>query len=364
MKLSRLVALIFLVALTSSCTEDQRAWLGRFFKVGVGGNAVPVAVEQVAVQERQGYIVTPATLQPSEQVEVRLPFEAHVERVFVNGGEPVKAGTVLCKLSDEDINLRLASLRAELREVLSNLERSQYFLRNRDRLLEEGRIDRTQYDNLDAEVTTAENTAEKLRTQITQTEAQIGNLTVTSPIAGIVQSKSAAPGLVIPEKQPLFVITRVDPIYVVFALAPYEAKTVRAGMPVTVRFRELPGESVTATVASVGTSINPDTGRFDVVAQIANPAGAYKVGMGAQVEFAGAETQKYFSVPAEAVITDNRRHYVFTVANGLAHKVPVVVREIKNDYAEIIEGLVERDLVIVKGNKQLKEGTVVDIWGR
>lgn len=363
MKSLRFFPIVFLL-LFCSCTEDQRAWLGRFFKVGGGGNAVPVAVEQVVVQERQGSVIAPATLMPSEQVEVRLPFEVHVERVFVNVGDAVKPGTLLCKLSDEDINMRLASLRAELREAQANLEKNTYFLRNRDRLMEEGRIDRSQYDNLDAEVTANESAVDKVRAQITQSETQAGNVTVTSPIAGVVQARNVAPGLVIAEQQPLFVVTKVDPISIVFALAPYEAKTVRPEMPVTVRFRELPGDAVTALITLVGSSINPETSRFNVTAQIANPNGTYKVGMAAQVEFAGLEKQKYFSVPAETVITDNRRHYVFTVANGLAHKVPVVVREIKNEYAEIIEGLVEGDLVVVKGNKQLKEGTVVDIWGR
>jgi len=101
-----------------------------------------------------------------------------------------------------------------------------------------------------------------------------------------------------------------------------------------------------------------------VAAQIPNPTGSYKMGMAAQVEFASAEKQKYFRVPSEAVITDNRRHYVYTVSMGTAHKIPVVMRDMKDDYAEIIEGLVEGDLVVVKGNKELKEGAVVDIWRR
>jgi RND family efflux transporter MFP subunit len=363
MKAWRQVALIFLVALVCSCTEDQRAWLGHFFKAGKG-SAVPVVVEQMVAQERQGMVIVPAVLRPSDRVEVTLPDEAHIEKVFVNVGDGVKQGTLLCRLSEEDVGLKLASLRAELREAQANLEKNQYFSRNRDRLLEEGRIDRNQYDNLDSEVNGNEAAVDRLRADIAQLEAQTTNVNVTSPIAGIVQAKYAGPGLVIQEKQPLFVITKIDPISVVFALAPYEAKTVRPDMPVTVRFVELPGEAVTAAVKSVGTAINQETGRFDVTAQIPNPNGTYKVGMAAQVEFAGAETEKYFSVPAEAVITDARRHYVFTVSNGLAHKVPVVVREIKNDYAEIIEGLMEGNLVVVKGNKQLKEGSVVDIWGR
>jgi RND family efflux transporter MFP subunit len=360
MKKARLIAMLILLVFLSSCTEDQRSWLARFFKVG--GSAVPVAVEQVTVEERDVKVVVPATLAPSEQVEIRLPYEAHIEAVSVNIGDTVKPGTVLCRLSLDELNLRLAGLRAEQRDAQATLEKNQYFLRNRDRLLDEGRIDKNQYDNLEAEVNTNESAVERLRTQITALENQTSNINITATIAGVIQAKYATPGGVISEKQPLFIITKVDPIAVVFSLAPYEAKTIRAGMPIVVRFRELPGEMVTASVASVGSQINPDTGRFDVKSLIPNPNGTYKTGMIAQAEFSGAEKQKFFNVPAEAVITDGRRHFVFTVSQGVAHKVPVMVREIKGDTAEVIEGLVENDLVVVKGNKQLQEGSVVDIW--
>ena len=361
MNVLRMAAVFLPVLVLSACTEGQRSWLGHFFKAG-SGSAVPVAVEEVVAVERRSIVTVPAQLRPSEQVEVTLPYEAHIERVFVNLGDTVKPGAMLCRLSDEDANLRVAALRAEARETQANLEKNTYFLRNRDRLLEEGRIDRSQYDNLESEVSANESGIEKLRAQIAQYENQLGNVTVTSPIAGVVQTRNAAPGIVVNEKQPLFVIMKVDPISVVFSLAPYEAKTVRTDMPVTVRIREMPGEVITAAVTNTGSTINSETSRFDVTASVPNPNGVYKVGMGAQVEFAGAEKQKYFNLPAEAVITDNRRHYVFTVSMGVAHKVPVVVREIKDDNAEIVEGLMEGDLVVVKGNKQLKEGSVVDIW--
>ncbi len=350
-----------MVVLLSSCTEGQRAWLGKFLKGG-GGSAVPVAVEQVVVSERSSSIVVPATLAPSDQVQITLPYEAHVERVLVNVGEPVKSGAALCRLSADDAALRLAALRAEAREAQANLEKNQYFLKNRDRLLEEGRLDKNQYDNLEAEVNANEGAVERLRAQVTQLETQTGNVDITSPITGIVQARYAGPGVVIPERQPLFVITKVDPMNVVFSLAPYEAKAVRVQTPVSVKFMELPGEAVQAVVTSVGSAINPQSGRFDVAAQLPNQTGVYKTGMAAQVEFAGAEKQRYFSVPSEAVITDNRRHYVFTVSMGTAHKVPVVVRESKDGYTEVIEGLMEGDLIVVKGSRQLKEGAVVDIW--
>jgi RND family efflux transporter MFP subunit len=349
-----------LILMSFSCNEGQRSWLSRFFKGG--GSAVPVAVENVVVEEKAVTIVLPITLSASEQVEVRLPNEAHIERVFVKPGDVVKEGDVLCRLSAEDYILRLAALRAEMKEQQSNLEKNTYFLRNRDRLLEEGRITQDQYDALEAEVDQNESAIEKLRTQIAEMEVRTGEVEVKSPISGVIQARLASPGLVITENKPLFVITRINPIAATFSLAPYEARTVKAGMPVTIRFRDLPGEVVSAKIDSVGAKINPETSRFDVRVLLPNPNGVYKLGMVGQVEFESAEKQKFFTVSDEAIITDSRRHFVYTVSMGKAHKIPVKIREIKDGKAQIVEGLMDSDIVVVKGKEQLKEGAVVDIW--
>lgn len=360
MKLIRFFLVFSLILMTLSCREGQRSWLSRFFKGG--GSAIPVAVENVVVDERAVTIILPVTLSPSDQIEVRLPNEAHIERVFVKPGDTVKEGDMLCRLSAEDYNLRLAALRAEMKEQQSNLEKNTYFLRNRDRLIEEGRITQDQYDALENEVEQNESTIEKLRTQIAEAEARVGEVSVNSPISGVIQARYASPGLVITENKPLFVIARINPLAITFTLAPYEARMVKAEMPVTIRFRDLPGESLNAKIDSVGAKINPETSRFDVRVLLPNPNGVYKLGMVGQVEFESAEKQKFFTVSGEAIITDGRRHFVYTVSMGKAHRIPVKIREIKDGKAQIVEGLMDNDIVVVKGKDQLKEGTVVDIW--
>lgn len=362
MRFYRLTLIVAGMLFLVSCTQGQRSWLSGFFKER--GSAIPVAVENVVVRERSVSIVVPATLGPSDKTEVILSNEAHIERVFVNNGSKVKEGDVLCRLSAEEYNLRLASLRAELRELQSNLEKNAYFLRNRDRLLEEGRINQDQYDNLESEVDENESRIEKVRAQIVELETRTGEVNVASPMTGIVQARMVSPGIVVPAGRPLFNIVKVNPIAVEFTLAPYEAKSVKVGMPVTIKFRDLPGEKVTANISFVGTKIDPETSRFNVRIILPNPNGVYKTGMVAQVEFESAEKQKYFSISEGAVIKDKRRHYVFTVYMGKAHRVPVRIRQIRGGKAEVIEGLMEGDIVVVRGNEELEEGTVVDIWGR
>jgi len=360
MKILRVGTFFVFILFLSARTEGQRSWLAHFFKEG--GSAVPVAVENVVVDERNVSNVVGASLVSSNKYDVTLPYEAKIGKVFVNIGDSVKTGDKLCSLSEEEYNLKIGTLKAKLQESQSELDKNLYFLRNRDRLLEEEKIDQEQYDKLDTEVDANEKEIETIKTKISQIERQAIDVNVKSQVTGVISDRFASPGIIIEEKKPLFFITAIDPIAVEFSLVPYEAKFIKPGMSVLVRFRDLPGESVSATISSVGSKIDEQTGRFNVRVLISNPDNIYKIGMMAQVEFDSVEKQKYFSVPEEAVISDSRRYYVFTVSQGVAHKVLVVIKDKKDGRVDIVNGLMDNDLVVVKGNKELQEGSVVDIW--
>jgi len=49
--------------------------------------------------------------------------------------------------------------------------------------------------------------------------------------------------------------------------------------------------------------------------------------MPAEVEFKSGEKQRMYLIPDEALIRERRRYFVYTVLNGVAHKVEVVPKE-------------------------------------
>lgn len=356
-----LCSCLFIQGGCSSREEGVGGFLSKAFKKG--GKAVPVTVQRPRLVEHSVPITVPAILTPSDRIEVRLPHDARIENFFVNVGETVSRGAALFQLSKEDQNLKLAQLRAEQKELQANLEKNTYFLRNRDRLLEEGRITTEQYDNLESEVEKNEDSIERVRTQLASIEGQTGGSTVTSsPIAGVVQSKLSSAGGVAVANTVIVTIVRNDPMVVNFRLGAYEAKTVRKGMGIKVKLADMLGEQFNATIESIGAELDRDTKTFEVKAEMPNPQGIFKAGMNAFVEFSGSERQEYYVIPSSAVIAERRRYYVYTVVQGAAHRVRVIPRRIQGNVAEIAEGLHAGDMVVVKGADKLSEGAVVDIW--
>ncbi|NLD28211.1 MAG: efflux RND transporter periplasmic adaptor subunit [Myxococcales bacterium] len=362
MKRVILIALVAVLPQIQGCDFDSDGFLGKLFKGG--GSAVPVTVEGVTIRDKDYRIKVPATIEPSKVEEITFPKEITVEKVLVSVGDKVSVGDPLFQISEMEIKNRIAKLQEDLRDAKADIDKNMYLFNNRDRLIEEGRIEQSQYDDIEPDLDAAEQRAEKVQAELTRLTESPSSNSITSSARGVVSEINAAVGTATPAGKALIKITKVDPLTARFELASYESSAISNGMGVTVRLPDLSAESIHAKITKIDPTIDPELQTFKVWAEVPNANGHLKVGMSAEVEFVTPKKQRFYLIPAEALIRERRRHYVFTVINGIAHKVEVVPKEKVGSKIEIAKGLREDDLVVVKGNEKLTEGTVLDIWGR
>lgn len=332
---------------------------------GLFSNGKPsVSVEKVLVEEKQATLSIAATLQPSEKVEILFPIDVKIDHVLVNLGDNVKQGDLLFVLSDQDFNLKLNQLKAQRMEQEAQLEKNRYFFNNRDRLLEEGKIDKAVHDALETEVKANETQVERLKADIAVLENQVQHLNVTSPTAGIVTVKNIANGTTIPARQILLTIVKPDPIYVGFTLSAADSKAVASGMTIHVHVENFGDQNFPAQVIFVNPEVTSADHTFDVKASLANPKLAFKGGMQAQVSFISPEKSKVVSISTKAVLSDNNKEYVYVVRQNRAWRVRVYTRKSADNpnLIEIMEGIGDGEMVVTDGQDKLKEGAEVNLW--
>ncbi len=344
-----------------SCSNERGGFLDNILKGS--NNAVPVTVVNVLAETQAREMDVPAKLESSNSTKITLPEDVTIEQVLVSDGEHVDSGDYLCRISSEGVTQKLTELRAEFKEAQADLDKNTYFMRNKDRLIDEGRIDQNQYDNIESEVDGNEARVEKLQLSINSAEDRMDNLSVASPISGTVKNLKASAGTTVSAGDELMEIVSTDPMLVIFNLASHEATTVKPGISISVR---LPGSGnmVTGRITSVDTELNTENNTFEVEATVPNRSGYLKSGMNAEVEFTSSQKQKFYIIPAEALIRERRRYFVFTVIKGVAHKVQVTPNETNGNRIAIARGLREDDIIVVKGHDKLEEGAIVDIWGK
>lgn len=358
MKAAILTAIAAIVLVIFSCSNERGGFFSKMF--GGGGTGVPVTVESVVPRESSEIISVPATIEAPETAEISTPQDVSIERVLVTDGEHVNAGDSLARISEDELNMRLSKLRSDLREAQLSLEKNSYLFRNRDRLLEEDRIDQSQYENLEIQVQMDESIINQVKQEISKLETKLTDLIIKAPIAGVVSRRAAS--ITGQTNQPLLSIIKSDPASVLLHLKPQEAAFIKTGLPIKVKIPASTIEPAEGKISSVDAQMNPSDQTLAAHAQVANTQGFFKAGMRVDVEFKGSRIQSVYLIPRNSIIHDDRNYFVFTVAKGVAHKVQVLPSNITDKYVEISRGLKDDDMVVVRGQEKLTDGTAVDIW--
>jgi len=175
-------------------------------------------------------------------------------------------------------------------------------------------------------------------------------LTLHSPVSGFVTVKDVYQGLYVTPDTELYTVADLSRVWVLLDIYEYEMPFVHLGMPVTLRLRSQPGESITGTLTYIYPYMDNHTRTNKVRVELDNPGLRLKPDMYATGEI-HAVLGEHLVVPKDAVLDSGTRQIVF-VALGDGFFAPHEVRlgERGDDYAEVLEGLQEGEQVVVGAN--------------
>jgi Cu(I)/Ag(I) efflux system membrane fusion protein len=175
-------------------------------------------------------------------------------------------------------------------------------------------------------------------------------LTVFAPITGVVAELAAREGMTVMSGAPLFRINGLATVWVNAEVRESEAAAVRVGNTVEARTPALPGKVFKGKVSAILPEVSTSTRTLKARVELANPGGALKPGMFANVNFAPSARQDVLTVPSEAVIQAGKRSVVI-VAQGDGRFAPTDVETgIEADgQTEIRKGLEAGQKVVVSG---------------
>jgi cobalt-zinc-cadmium efflux system membrane fusion protein len=100
----------------------------------------------------------------------------------------------------------------------------------------------------------------------------------------------------------------------------------RLGQPVQVHVSAWPGKSFDAKVSYVGDSVDADSRRFVVRAEVADPEHVLRPQMTADFNITVAAAEDSLAVPAQAVVRESSGHDVVWLAIGKDAKGPLFTR--------------------------------------
>ena len=281
---------------------------------------------RVEVDERRVHVVAPR-------------FEGWVERLYANaGGQPVTRGQPLFEVySPELVSLqREYALAVRGAAAISDADGRAAMNRLADAALQRLR----NWEISDDQVRQLAAGGEPRRT-----------LTVHSPVSGIVSEKKAVQGIRFSPGDTLFEVTDISSVWVIADVPEQDLGRVHVGGTAAVSVSAWPGRTFTGKVSYVYPKLTTDTRTVPVRVELANPDGALKPSMVAQVQLAGAAQAAVLAV-AEGAVIDSGERQVVMVRTGDGRFAPRDVRVGRRDgsYIEILDGVREGEVVVSAGN--------------
>jgi RND family efflux transporter MFP subunit len=272
---------------------------------------------------------------------VNAKFSGYIERLFVDRtGQSVRRGQPLLSIYSPDLvaterEYLLAVENARRLSGSSSTEASS----DARALLEAARQRLRFWDIPDAEIDRIERTGRVSK-----------DLTLPSPVSGVVLKKDALPGLAITAGMPLYTIADLSTVWVLADVYQSEMASISSGNAAVVSASFLPGETLKGRVDFVYPTLSEETRTIKVRIVIPNPKGLLKPGMFIRVSLSGKGTEA-LAVPRSALIQTGERQIAFVEQSAGVY----APREVRTgtqgkDFVEVLAGLSEGETVVTSAN--------------
>lgn len=178
-----------------------------------------------------------------------------------------------------------------------------------------------------------------------------------SPLAGTVVERNVTPGSSVggDTSQVLFTVADLEKLQVIADVYERDLALVKVGQVATVTVEAYQGVAFPAAIAAIGDVVDPNTRTIKVRAWVTNEAQRLKPEMFARLNIQVGETLPFLSVPKEAVLEIDGRHYIYVVeGEGRYVKREVKVATASGDLVRILEGLQSGERIVTKGAVLIK----------
>ncbi|AFM42278.1 RND family efflux transporter, MFP subunit [Desulfosporosinus acidiphilus SJ4] len=354
-----------------------------------------VKTQKVALGSLSTEVDYASKFDPVHEVQVFPKTGGKVSSVNVDIGSKVSSGQVLFTIdaSDQQAQLQiqqqaLAVAEENLAKTRSNSEQTlekdqisyndaQNDYNNTKALYDGGAASKqdldnakTKYDNAaielkgaqnDPAVSAAEAQVEQAKASINAAQIQLDNLTVVSPISGIVSAKDVKVGGMVSSQSGS--VTVIDPSSMIAEINVPDVVIgkIKLGQTVPVSINAVKDKKVTGVITTISPNSNAKDNSYLVKVTIDNSQNDLTAGMFIKISLPAESRSNILLVPNEALSIENNVNYLYAVVDGKVKKIAVTVGISDNKNTEV-QGNISKDMdVVTEGQSFLNEGEKVNI---
>ena len=334
---------------------------------------IPVNAQTVTKESISTNIILSGKVYADKEAAVIAKTPGRVESIAVKVGDVVQKDQVLFSLDKSDMQASYDQAVAGLKMAEANyqinkdkLDNAKIQLERYKQLYEIGAISMAELEQFelqasDATIMTVEAQRDQARAQYDAAAKSYHDLDVKSPIDGIVTSLNVRVGDMATNAAPVAMVVDMDNVYVEVSVSEKVINSIDSSREVQVEIASAFSGAVKGKIDGLSLAADARTGKYMLKINIPNEKHLVKAGMFARVVLDTATKDDVVVVPADAVVYRSGMNVAYIIEDDKVVEREVVTGLENGKQIEIVSGLEEGDILIVKGMSFMKQDSEIKI---
>ena len=354
-----------------------------------------VKTQKVAIGSLSTTVDYASKFDPVHEIQVFPKTGGKVSSLNVDVGDKVTSGQVLFTLDTAELQAQLQMQQAALATSQANLSKTSLASKqtldksqityndakdNYDKtktLYDAGAVSKqdlddakTKYDNAaidlkadqdDLATVAAEAQVEQARASVSSAQIQLNNVTVVSPISGVVSAKDVKVGEIASSQSGSVTVIDSSSMIAEISVPDIIISKLKVGQTVPVSINAMKDKSVSGVIDIISPDANSKDNSYLVKVKIDNSQNNLIAGMFIKISLPAENKKNILIVPNESIRIENNVNYLYVVTDGVVKKMAVTVGISNSKNTEVTGNITEGMDVITEGQSFLNEGEKVNI---
>lgn len=311
-----------------------------------------------------------AVIQGRTDVSIMPQTSGQLMQVCVKVGQKVKKGEVLFRIDDRPAKNVLNARKADLVAAVAQMESAKLEYESNRNLFEKDIVSSYMLNTSLNDYHRAEAAVEQAKAAVSQAELDLEYCTIFAPVDGLVGNIVNNPGDLVSPITKLTTVSGTEEMKATFSITESELqnmletsgsmeKAISKLPPAKLILKNGTEYKYEGRVNGVSGQLDRQTGSLVIETIFPNPDGVLYSGIQGSVSF-DMVYEDVMVIPLEAVTRIQDKTLVYRVKDNCAESVIVQILEgAKNNYAAVLTGLDEGDVIISKGVNTVIDGMQV-----
>jgi RND family efflux transporter MFP subunit len=322
---------------------------------------VAVEVTPVTTSTINETVSAVGTIAAMRDVMVSSETSGRITKMAIKVGDAVREGQALVFVDDELKAIAVEQARAQLLAAETNHQKATKDFQRADTLYKTGDIADVELEGNRLALRSSEAQFKSAQVALKLAQRQLDDTRIKAPISGVVASRTVEVGEMVSPGRQVANIVDISNVKVKLSIQEEQIGKLRLNQPVTVRVDPAPDRTFQGTIFTIGAKTETSTGHsYPVEVIVRNKdLNLLKVGMFARVDIRTNTAANALTISKESLVSGESSPAVFVVADSVARLRAVRLGLRSGDSYQVLDGLKPGELVVSFGQKNLKDGTLV-----